>query len=161
MAAAALERGADAHLTLCDDKGYAMPIKARSVELLGDRFALVLPKWLPWRATGKATLTFEGFQTFVGEAITEGDTTWLRIERALPEHPLIRNPIETIRPSVKVRSTLMGRLEEEARRRGQSIPAVPKDAPAPTRLAKLRYARIVGQQAATQSTQPRQMPERI
>ena len=114
---------------------------------------------------GKATLTFQGFETFVGEAITEGDVTWLQIERALPEHPLIRNPMETIHPSPKVRSTLMGRLQEEAGRRGQSIPAVPKNAPAPTRLAKLRRARVVSRHAPTQSKHAQQTvtvtPERI
>jgi hypothetical protein len=142
IAQGALERGCGAHFTVCDEDGYPMPIRARSFELIGDRFRLILPKGAPWRTTGKATLTFEGIETFVGEAPREGDAIWLTVERALPEHPLMKNPIEVLQPSDAVRTSLMARLEEETRRRGQAIPAIPEELPAPTRMAKLRKARI-------------------
>jgi hypothetical protein len=155
IAKGALERGVGAHLTLQDDNGYAMPIRARGFELIEDRFRLHMPNGVPWRGTGKATLTFEGVETFVGEAVTEGKVIWLHIERALPEHPLMKNPIEVLQPSAEVKSKLMARLEEETRRRGQPIPTIPEDLPAPTRMAKLRQARIASNAPITGLTEAR------
>lgn len=142
MAATGIERGSGAHLTLCDADGYPLPFRARSVERVEDGFRLAMPKGLPWSGTGKATLTFEGIETFVGEAMLEGDTTVLKVERALPEHPLMLSPVEVLQPSEEVRGKLMARLEEETRRRGQPIPTLPEEAPAPTRLARLRQRRM-------------------
>jgi hypothetical protein len=142
IAHGAVARGVAGHLTLLDDDGFPMPIRARSIELVGDRFKLVMPRGAPWRGTGKGTLTFEGIETFVGEATKDGDTSWLAVERALPEHPLMKNPIEVLQPSDAVRGSLMARLEEETRRRGQPIPTIPEELPTPTRMAKLRHARI-------------------
>ena len=142
IARSALARGAGAHLTLCDDDGYPLPIRTRSFELVGDRFRLVVPKGAPWDGNGVASLSFEGVENFVGEAERDGDVIWLQVERALPEHPLMKNPIEVLQPSDEVRGKLMARLEEETRRRGQPIPVIPEELPEATRMAKLRQARI-------------------
>ena len=142
IAAGALARGVAGHLTLIDDDGFPLSFRARSHELVGDRFRLVMPKGLPWPGTGKGTLTFEGIETFVGEVTKEGDTTWLAVERALPEHPLMKNPIEVLQPTPEIKGKLMARLEHETKRRGQPIPTIPEELPAPTRMAKLRMARI-------------------
>ena len=46
------------------------------------------PKGLPWSATGKAGLSFQGLETFIGEATTRGGLTYMRVDRALPLLPL-------------------------------------------------------------------------
>jgi hypothetical protein len=142
IANGALERGVGAHLTLCDDGGYPLSIRAREFDLVRDRFRLMMPKGAPWRGSGKASLSFEGVENFVGEATREGDVIWLQVERALPEHPLMKNPIEVLQPSDEVRGKLLARLEEETRRRNQCIPIIPEKLPMPTRMAELRHARM-------------------
>jgi hypothetical protein len=142
IAAGALARGAAAHLSLVDDDGFPLSFRAREFELVGDRFRIVMPKGLPWQGTGIGSLTFEGIETFVGQVTQEGGTHWLSVERALPEHPLMKNPIEVLQPSDEIRGKLMARLEHETKRRGQAIPTIPEELPAPTRMAELRRARI-------------------
>jgi len=142
IAADGFARGIAPHLTVCDDDGYPLPIRTRGCELVGDRFRLDMPGGAPWRAEGrKATLSFIGLETFVGTVTLEGGATWLTVERALPESPLMRDPKEVLQPSPDIKATLLRRLEEELGRRGQSIPRIPAELPAPTRLARLRFAR--------------------
>ena len=134
-------RGIAPHLTVCDDDGYPLPIRNRSCELIGDRFRMEMPRHLPWEAAGKkATLSFIGLETFVGDVAVEGGVHWLAVERALPESPLMRNPREVLQPSPEIRAKLMARLEVEVARRGQTIPDIPDQIPAPTRLAAARFA---------------------
>jgi hypothetical protein len=140
IAGEAMAHGAPGHLTLCDADGYPLPLRASSIALEGDRFLLTVPRGAPWPRSGPATLTFQGVQTFVGEAHLDGGTGWLQVERALPQHPLVQNPTEVISPTPEVRAKLMMRLEEEARRRGQPIPRL-GDEPVLTRLAKRREER--------------------
>jgi hypothetical protein len=142
IAAGALSRPVGAHLTMLDEDGFPLSFRAREFELVGDRFRIIMPKGLPWTGTGTGTLTFEGIETFVGEVTRDGDTSWLAVERALPEHPLMKNPIEVLQPTDEIRGKLMARLEYETKRRGQPIPTIPEELPAPTRMAKLRQARI-------------------
>jgi hypothetical protein len=142
IAEGAMARGVDGHLVLVDDDGFPLSFRARGIELVDDGFRVVMPRGLPLRGTGKATLTFEGIETLVGDATVEGGTTVLKVERALPEHPLMKNPIEVLQPSDAVRRQLMARLEAETRRRGQPIPTIPEEEPKPTRMAVLRQARI-------------------
>ena len=100
-----------------------------------------LPRHLPWDAAGKkATLSFIGLETFVGDVAVEDGVHWLAVERALPESPLMRNPREVLQPSPEIRAKLMARLEVEVARRGQTIPNIPDQIPAPTRLAAARFA---------------------
>ena len=54
----------------------------------------------------------------------------------------MKNPIEVLQPTPEIKSKLMARLEHETKRRGQPIPTIPEELPAPTRMAKLRMARI-------------------
>ena len=141
IAADGLARGIGPHLTICDDDGYPLPIRARGWELVGDRFKLEMPGHLPWQADGKkATLSFIGLETFVGDVSADGGTIWIKVERALPESPLMRNPREVLQPTPDVKGKLMARLEEEVARRGQGIPVMPAELPPPTRLAGIRFA---------------------
>jgi hypothetical protein len=151
-----LARNIAPHLTLCDADGYPLPIRAREYELVGDRFRLVMPRAAPWRVAGKATLTFLGLETFVGDVTTEDGVTWLAVERALPQNPLMQNPVEVLQPSDDVKRKLMARLEEETGRRGQAIPVLPEELPSPTRLALLRRARAGGNAPMAVTSQPSQ-----
>lgn len=138
----AVARGLAAHLTVLDEDGYPMPARARSFELTYDGFRLVTPKGLPWATAGKASLSFAGFLTFLGEVAPETDAVLFKVERSLPEHPSTKDTREVLQPSEDTRRKAMARLEYEAARRGQGVPAVPLEVPPPTRLARLRQARI-------------------
>jgi len=130
------------HLTVCDADGYPLPIRTIDCTLVGDRFRCTLPGWLPWKIAGTATLTYIGLETFVGEVETEGNAVWLNVERALPQLPMMLNPQRVLQPTDELRETLLGRLREETARRGQPIPTLPEEPPAPTRLARVRFARF-------------------
>lgn len=142
VAADAVKSGTAAHICVLDNDGYPLPMLARSFEITDEGFRLAMPSGVPWRLAGKASLTFAGFQTFVGEASQDGDVTLLTVERALPQHPSTVDTKEVLQPSEDTKRKAWTRLEYEARRRGQSIPTPPLEAPAPTRLAKLRQARL-------------------
>ena len=148
IAADGLARNIQPHLTLCDDEGYPLPLRVRRCERSGDRFKLSVPGWVPWAIGGKATLTFIGLETFVGNVEADGDTVWFAVERALPQHPLMLNPAEVFKPSDAVKARLLARLKAETLRRGQPIPELPEQLPAPTRLAKIRFERF-GKSAPT------------
>ena len=64
------------------------------------------------------------------------------VERALPQHPLVLDPVQVLKPTDDVRASLLARLEEETRRRGQSIPVLPDTPPARTRLSKARLEQM-------------------
>jgi hypothetical protein len=142
IAEGAVGRGAPAHLTLLDPDGWPLPIRATACKLLGDTFRLSIPKAAPWRRSGKATLTFQGVETFVGDVTDEDGVMVLNIERALPQNPLVLDPAQVLQPSEAVRQQLMGRLQEETSRRGQPIPVLGDQPPAYTRLAQSRVARL-------------------
>jgi hypothetical protein len=144
----ALRKGASAHLSVLDEN-YPMPMRCRSRELTGEGFRLVIPRGVPWRITGKASLTFAGFQTFVGDVASAADMSLFKPERALPEHPSTRDTKQVLQPSEDTRNKAWARLEYEAQRRGQPIPTPPLEAPALTRLAKLRQARIASDKPIT------------
>jgi hypothetical protein len=145
----AVAKGAAAHLTVLDDEGYPMPMRARSFELVTEGFRLVLPRGVPWRVAGKASLTFAGFQTFVGEVVPTSGANLFKAERSLPEHPSTRDTKQVLQPSEDTRKKAWARLEYEAQRRGQPIPTPPVELPAPTRLAKLRQARVASDKPIT------------
>jgi hypothetical protein len=132
-----------AHLTLCDDEGYPWPIRAQNVRLIDDGFYLEVPKGAaPWRPAGKATLTFAGVSTFVGDVTSKDGQIHLRVERALPVLPFVAEANELWEPSPSTYETIMGRLNHETARRGQPIPKVPDKEPEPSPAAKLRIARL-------------------
>jgi hypothetical protein len=133
-----------AHLTLCDDEGYPLPVRARSVELTEDGFNLDMPAGAPWgtdRGTAKATLSFVGLSIFVGEVVGSGSATQMHVERALPLHPIMKNPAELFAPTDDTYDKLMTRLRHETARRGQPIPTIPAIQPGPTAGAQRRLDR--------------------
>jgi hypothetical protein len=137
IARGALARGAAGHLTLTDSEGFPLPIRARAVHAHDEGFRLVMPGWLPWSA-GPASLSFEGIETFVGTAEITGSEAVLRVERALPVHPLMSDPAQILNPTPETRDGLMGRIHEELGRRGLALPAMPAEPPGPTAGAILR-----------------------
>jgi hypothetical protein len=140
----ALERNAPGHLTLCDAAGFPLPMPVRAVAFSDGCFRLRLPKSVPWQRDGKATLTFEGRETFVGTTKADGDTTILEVARALPVHPQMDDPVTQWKPLPENREKLMSRLRHETARRGQAIPTIPEHPPELTEGAKMRMARIGG-----------------
>lgn len=137
LAQTALARGAPGHLTLLDAQGFPLPIRAREIQAQAEGFRLVMPGWLPWSG-GKATLSFEGVETFVGEARIEGTEALLRVERAMPVLPMMADLTEVLHPRPATRAALMARLDYETRRRGQPLPTMPAQPPEPTAGARLR-----------------------
>lgn len=137
IAASALARGAQGHLTLVDGEGFPLPLRAREVHAHADGFRLVMPGWLPWNS-GAATLSFEGIETFIGAAEISGGEAILRVDRALPVHPLMSDPSQILNPTPDTRASLMGRINEELGRRGLPLPVMPAKPPAPTAGAVLR-----------------------
>jgi hypothetical protein len=142
VARAAIAAMPAAHLTVLDDDGYPMPMRTRSFELVDEGFRLQTPKGVPWAIAGRGSLTFAGFYTFIGDAETEGGQTFFRVERSLPQHPSTLDTKQVLQPSEDTKAKAWARLEYEAARRGQPIPTVPVQMPAPTRLALLRQARL-------------------
>lgn len=137
LALGALARGAAAHLTLIDAEGYPLPIRARAVRADEQGFRLTLPGWLPW-SQGKATVSFQGLETFIGEARVEGGEALFRAERALPVHPLLTGG--PLQPDETTKAALMERIAYELDRCGLSPPVMPDHPPEPTAGARLRAA---------------------
>lgn len=138
----AMSHNVQPHLSVCDEDGYPPPIRVRHHDFIEERFNLTLPGWVPWEVSGKATLTYQGVETFVGEVMRQGDSVWFDVERALPQLPTVQDPAEVLQPSDEVKAKLLSRLEQELSRRGQAVPVIPEELPAPTTLAKVRVERL-------------------
>jgi hypothetical protein len=136
-AQSALARKAPGHLTLLDAQGFPLPIRAREVHAHEEGFRLIMPKWLPWSA-GKATLSFEGVETFIGSAAFEVTEALMRIERAMPVLPMMADLTEVLHPKPATKAALMERLHHETERRGQPLQTMPANPPEPTAGARLR-----------------------
>jgi hypothetical protein len=136
-AQSALARKAPGHLTLLDAQGFPLPIRAREVHAHAEGFRLVMPRWLPWSG-GKATLSFEGVETFVGDASIEGTEALIRVERAMPVLPMMADLTEVLHPKPATKAALMERLDYETKRRSQPLPTMPANPPEPTAGARLR-----------------------
>lgn len=149
VAREAAARAVAGHLSLCDDEGYPLSFRTRGCELVDKGFRLLMPRGLPWRGSGKASLTFSGFQTFVGEAMLEGGTTFFSVERALPQSAGGKNQKHVLQPPADIAREKMQRVETEAKRRGQPVPVVPLEEPALTRLGQLRHARLASKAPIT------------
>jgi hypothetical protein len=131
LAEQAIARKGPAHLTLIDAAGFPLPFRVRQVTPNDDGFGLKMPASVPW-SEGKATLSFEGLENFVGDVVREGETFRFTAERALPILPLMDPPTQALTPTPEVRARLMERLEYECSRRGQPIPTMPAEPPKPT-----------------------------
>ena len=149
-----LKMGVGGHLTLLDDDGFPLPIRARSVAIVDEGFDIDVPAAAPWPIRGQATLCFIGLSTFVGTVRPGPKGVRLTVERMLPVLPMMQDPKEVFTPSEQTRATLLGRLNEELARRGQSLPRISQEMPQPTpgslRRAE-RMAIIVKQMAQQQA----------
>ena len=135
----ALNRGAPGHLTVNDADGFPLSFRARAIRLTDRGFALDMPNGLPWpKEGGKATLSFEGRATFVGDVTGSGSETFITVERAIPVHPFVAVPKELWAPSPANREAMMGRLLHETRRRNQPIPTIPEEEPRPSPGQQIR-----------------------
>ncbi len=139
LAEEAAAGSAPAYLTLVDELGFPIPFRVRRLHRVADGFHLDVPTGAPWRA-GRATLSFEGRQIFVGAAFRQSDTFRFTVERTLPILPSMIDYREVLQPRPETRRIWMQRLEYEVARRGQSIPVMSTLPPEPTEGAKLRAA---------------------
>ncbi|MEZ5736369.1 MAG: hypothetical protein R3E09_11330 [Novosphingobium sp.] len=62
----------------------------------------------------------------------------VRVEQALPVHPLMADPAEILNPKPETRAALMQRIEYELGRRALPLPKMPDHAPEPTAGARYR-----------------------
>lgn len=146
----AMRLGSTAHLCVLDDDGYPMPMLSRRCEIVDEGFRLTMPRGAPWRLGGKGNLTFAGFQAFLGEALpADGDAVLFKVDRAQPQPPSLRNTKEVLQPAEETRRKQMARVEYEVQRRGQTVPVIPEELPAPTRLHLRRQARIASDKPIT------------
>jgi hypothetical protein len=135
LRATALHQQMPSHLTLVDAGGHPLPMPVLAYKEHAKGFSLEVPKGAPWRE-GKATLSFIGKEIFVGDVTVEGSQSILHVERALPVWPLMTEAVA----SERTYAALMKRLDQELARRGQTLPVIPEQPPAPTAGAKLREA---------------------
>jgi pyridoxamine 5'-phosphate oxidase-like protein len=139
LAQQALGRNGIGHISLMDSDGFPACIRPLSVALTDEGFQLVLPKGMPWQTIGKASLTFNGIEGFVGELISE---SLMRVDRALPVFPMTIDMTQLWEPVSHTRSELMKRLEHETSRRNQAIPVIPVDRPPPTEGYRRRMNKL-------------------
>jgi hypothetical protein len=124
-------------ITVVDEDGYPVPFRARGGSLGADGVHLDLPSAMPVDARGRACLTFHTLKvrkgemvsnenmSFVGEVSGDGGDALFKVERCLPIFSFRRDPAGVV--SLFLGIFRMGkRLEVEAARRGQSVPAVRK-----------------------------------
>jgi len=138
-----LSLGVHAHLTTIDTEGFPLPLRARSVTLEDAGFSLGLPSGVPWPIRGKASLSFAGAATFIGEVRSaHGGAVFFAVERILPTLPTVADPRELWSPSHSTRNAFMGRLAAELQRRRLGLPQVCEQPPTPTRGSLLRAGRI-------------------
>ena len=113
------------HLTLVDAEGFPLPFRTRNAEQTDAGFVLDVPAGHPWPAVrGSASLCFGIFAIFVGEVEPGDGDARFRVDRILPDHPLVRTPQKIFAPSPETRRALVERLERELARRHQSMPTL-------------------------------------
>lgn len=144
LARQALERGDKCYLTSIDAGGFPLPILANNPRVTESGFDLDLPAGISWPLAGKACLTFRGIETFLGEVVQDGVRAALRVERTLPVFPMTIDMTQLWEPVPHTREQLMARLLHETERRGQPVPEIPAERPAPTEYYCLRLERMRG-----------------
>lgn len=145
----AVKSGNAGHLSVVDADGYPAPMRVRGFSVTDEGFRLTMPRGLPWTVAGPASLTFAGFQTFVGSVAAHGDEYLFTVDRALPQHPSTYDTSQVLQPSEDTRAKARARLEYELGRRGQGLPVIPEEAPERTRIARIRMARIASDSPIT------------
>lgn len=142
LAAQALDSAVPGHLTLLDEDGFPLPIRARSVERTANGLAIELPAGRPWAIAGQACLTFGGIETFLGTACVDEGKILLDVDRTLPVFPMTQDMTQLWEPTPDTRAQLMRRLEEETGRRSQPVPTIPLDRPPPSEGYRRRMERM-------------------
>jgi hypothetical protein len=131
-----------AHLTVADAAGFPLPFRVGELAARADGFSLVVAAGAPWRVRGRATLCFSGRATFVGELEERDDGHRFVVERTLPDLPLV-SETDLFLLSDEPRRALLGRLEQEVARRGQTVPQIPEQRPASTARSRARWQVMV------------------
>lgn len=149
VAGDAVKSGNTGYLSVVDPDGYPLPMRVRGFDVVDEGFRVTMPRGLPWRVEGAASLTFAGFQTFVGAVESAGDGLLFRVERALPQHPSTYDTRQVLQPSEDTKAKARARLEYEMARRGQPLPVIPDQAPERTRIARIRMERIASDSPIT------------
>lgn len=157
LAETALGRNAVGHLSLIDSNGFPRPAMARNITQTTDGFVMDLPKYAPGERNGPASLSFAGFENFVGTAGEEAGRVRLKVDHALPLLPFVTDPQEQWEPKPATYDAMMGRLTAELARRGQRLPIIPAIKPAPTRQGKRRAERF--ERLMAQMGQPAHSPD--
>jgi hypothetical protein len=134
----AITRGMGGHLTFVDGEGFPLPIRAKNIAQTETGFTMEMPKGLPWPPSGKASFSFLGLETFVGEVTTANGVSTLKVERVLPTMPMVGDLKQLWEPTADTYEQLMSRLRHEAARRGVPIPTIPAKRPPVTELYKQR-----------------------
>ena len=142
MADRPVAQATEAHLTMLDEEGFPLPCRVSDVKRTDTGYSFHAPAGAPWVKSGKATLVFDGRATFVSVAQHEGARMTLTVERTLPLLPMVVTHSELWAPTETTRANLMGRLAHELDRRGQRVPVLPHDQPAPTAGTQRRTARV-------------------
>lgn len=135
-----VDNGFPACVSLVDKEGYPRVAHARNLTLEEDGFLFDLPPHSPGLRNGRASLTYFGKDTFVGDVSEAGDRLKLKVERALPILPLL-GETNVFDPRPEVRDALLARLRAELDRRGSPMPSVPEDMPELTKGALRRAER--------------------
>jgi hypothetical protein len=141
LADQALHKHAPGHLSVLDNEGFPLPVRARAIATTEAGFALDVPAGIPWTIAGEACLTFGGLETFIGDVTRENGKVAMRVDRVLPVFPMTEDQRQLWQPTDDTREQLMRRLREETGRRGQSIPTIPLERPEPTDGCKRRMER--------------------
>lgn len=130
-----------AHLTLLDPDGFPLPFRVRSLSRNATGFSLAFPDSVPWDVRGQASLCFMGRATFIGAVTPTPGGAELRVDRALPVMPTVSDLDALWSPTSETRRKLTERLKAELARRGQPMPSLPHELPAPSSGALLRARR--------------------
>ncbi len=119
-------------VTLVDGEGFPCPVRARHVALSADGFRLELPAGLP-DLGGAACLTFHAHpevftgqenRVFVGQVTRDAQGVRFVVERQVADWSLGGNALSRMWSMMGKQGKLKPRLEAEAARRGQAVPAI-------------------------------------
>ncbi len=134
-AAARAERLGRPVLTVAGADGWPLPVRSRDVRRITGGYELDLPvgAGVPARSAVPACLTFHRHDdpfrqqenvALAGEVTTDGDSATFAPTRALGNWSLAGGRWARTRAFLSAGPALRGRLEQEAARRGQSVPVV-------------------------------------